>query len=59
MLKTYTEIIGSEMPIYTKKPSDKDVEFYENIDKSQTYELIGYLLVDVKNDLYKGLYILN
>ncbi len=37
MLKTYTEIIGSEMPIYTKKPSDKDVEFYENIDKSQTY----------------------
>ncbi len=59
MLKTYTEIIGSEMPIYTKKPSDNDVEFYENIDKSQTYELIGYLLVDVKNDLYKGLYRLN
>ncbi|AQR26679.1 TPA: hypothetical protein OYD78_002417 [Staphylococcus aureus] len=56
MLKTYTEIIGSELPIYTSKPKNENYVFEEEKSSKLNYELIGYYLYDSKNELYKALY---
>lgn len=57
MLYNYTEIIGSELPIYLSKTEDlmtaEDVTLNKN---DKRYSLVGYLLVDEKNHLYKPVY---
>ena len=58
MLKTYTEILGSELPIYTSKPNDDIYVFNDEKKKNCKYELIGYYLYDTENDFYKDLFIL-
>lgn len=56
MLKTYTEIIGSELPIYITKSETSELLFLEELDKNLKYEVAGYYLYNAKKDLYKELY---
>ncbi|UBH09792.1 hypothetical protein [Macrococcus armenti] len=57
MKLTYTEIIGSELPIYTIKADDLFLaEEVQERSKEKRYNLVGYLLVDEVNQLYKALY---
>ncbi|MDK9847694.1 hypothetical protein P1A20_14030 [Staphylococcus equorum] len=56
MLKTYTEIIGSELPIYVSKSESSNLVFRDEREKQIRYELAGYYLYSAKKELYKELY---
>ena len=56
MLKTYTEIIGSELPIYITKSETSKLLFSEELNKNLKYEVAGYYLYNAKKELYKELY---
>ncbi|WP_436868511.1 hypothetical protein [Staphylococcus equorum] len=56
MLKTYTEIIGSELPIYVSKSESSNLVFRDEREKQTRYELAGYYLYSAKKELYKELY---
>lgn len=56
MLKTYTEIIGSELPIYISKSENSELLFIEELDKNIKYKIAGYYLYNAKKELYKEVY---
>lgn len=56
MLLTYTEILGSELPIYTSLSANSDLLFREDLKSEEEYEIAGYYLYDTSRDLYKELY---
>lgn len=56
MFKTFTEILGSDLPIFDEVPKELNYVISTEKKASQEYELVGYYLFDSKLGLYQNVY---
>ncbi|MCL4579442.1 hypothetical protein [Staphylococcus aureus] len=56
MFKTFTEILGSDLPIFEELPEELNYVTSKERKASQEYELVGYYLFDSKLGLYQNVY---